>query len=48
MLALGCIALPFLVGFGIARLSGRALIVMATIVVLFIIAVVVLGQMFAF
>ncbi|MEV8213856.1 hypothetical protein [Leifsonia sp. NPDC077715] len=48
VLALGCIALPFLVGFGIARLSGRAMIVMITIVVLFIIAVVVLGQMFVF
>ena len=48
VLALGCLALPFLVGFGIARLSGRAIIVMVTIVVLFLIAVLVLGQMFVF
>jgi len=48
VLALGCLALPFLVGFGIARLSARAVVTIAGIVVLFIIAVVILGQMFAF
>gem|GEM_PF-686003 len=48
LLALGCLALPFLVGFGVARLSSRAIIVIATVIVLFIIAVVILGQLFVF
>jgi hypothetical protein len=48
VLALGCLSLPFLVGFGISRLSSRAVVTIGGIVVLFIIAVVVLGQMFAF
>jgi hypothetical protein len=48
ILALLCIALPFIVGFGIARLSTRTLAVVGGIVVVFLILVIVLGQLFAF
>ncbi len=48
VLALGCLALPFLVGFGIAKLSGRTLVVIGTIVVILLILVLVLGQLFAY
>lgn len=48
ILALMCLALPFLVGFGIAKLSTRSLAVIGAIVALFLILVIVLGQMFAF
>jgi hypothetical protein len=43
-----CAALPFIVGFGIAKLSGRTLGVLTGIVAIFIILVLVLGQLFAF
>lgn len=42
------VALPFLVGFGVAKLSGRTLAVIGAVVALFLIAVLVLGQMFVF
>lgn len=42
------VALPFLVGFGVAKLSGRTLAVIGAVVALFIIAVLVLGQTFVF
>jgi len=48
IIALGCLALPFIVGFGIAKLSGRTLGVLTGIVAIFIILVLVLGQLFAF
>ncbi|WP_431279273.1 hypothetical protein [Leifsonia poae] len=48
ILALGCLALPFLVGFGIAKLSSRTLAVVGSIVVIFLILVIVLGQIFVF
>lgn len=48
VLALGCLALPFLVGFGIAKLSGRTLVVIGSIVVILLILVLVLGQLFAY
>jgi hypothetical protein len=48
ILALGCLALPFIVGFGIARLSTKTIFTIAGVVVVFIILVLVLGQMFAF
>lgn len=48
VIALGCLALPFLVGFGIARMSGRTLLVIGGVVVVFLILVLVLGQVFAF
>ncbi len=41
-------ALPFLVGFGVAKLSVKALTIVGGIVVLFIIAILVLGQLFVF
>lgn len=42
------VALPFLVGFGVARLSVRSLTIVGAIIVLFVIAILVLGQMFVF
>jgi amino acid transporter len=48
ILALLCLALPFIVGFGIAKLSGRTVGIIAAVVVVFLILVVVLGQLFAF
>lgn len=41
-------ALPFLVGFGVAKLSVRSLTIVGAIVALFVIAIVVLGQLFVF
>ena len=41
-------ALPFVVGFGVARLSSHGLAIVASIVVLIVIAIVVLGQVFVF
>ncbi|MDL9979936.1 hypothetical protein [Microbacterium candidum] len=46
--ALFLLALPFLIGFGVAKLSGRTLGIIAGIVILFIIAFVILGQLFLF
>ena len=48
IIALACLALPFLVGFGIARMSARTLVIIGSIVAVFFILVLVLGQMFAF
>lgn len=48
IVALGCLALPFIVGFGIARMSARTLVIIGGIVVVFLILVIVLGQMFLF
>lgn len=48
ILALTCLALPFLVGFGIAKLSTRTLAVIGGIVGVLLILVVVFGQVFAF
>ncbi|MET0724999.1 MAG: hypothetical protein ABWY36_01520 [Leifsonia sp.] len=42
------LSLPFIVGFGIAKLSSRALAILGAIVVILVIAAVVLGQMFVF
>ncbi|MWB98591.1 hypothetical protein [Agromyces seonyuensis] len=42
------LALPFLVGFGIAKLSFKGLAIVGGIVVVFIIALLVLGQLFLF
>jgi hypothetical protein len=41
-------ALPFLVGFGVAKLSARSLTIVGAIIAVFVIAIVVLGQMFVF
>lgn len=42
------LALPFLVGYAVAKLSTRTLIIVGAVVVLFLIAVVVIGQLFVF
>ena len=42
------LGLPFLVGFGVAKLSAKSLVVVGAIVALFIIAIMVLGQLFIF
>jgi hypothetical protein len=41
-------ALPFLVGYGVARMSGRALAIVGAVIVLFVGAILVLGQIFVF
>lgn len=41
-------ALPFLVGFGVAKLSARSLTIVGAIIAVFVIAIVVLGQLFVF
>lgn len=41
-------ALPFIVGFGVAKLSASGLVILGAIVALFVIAIVVLGQLFVF
>ncbi|MET0736394.1 MAG: hypothetical protein ABWY55_12235 [Microbacterium sp.] len=38
------IALPFLVGFGVAKLSGRTLAIIGAIIAVFVIAILILGQ----
>lgn len=48
VIALGCLALPFIVGFGIAKMSARTLVVIGAVVVIFLILVLVLGQVFLF
>jgi hypothetical protein len=48
LIALALLALPFLVGFGIARLTGRGLKIAMGIAALFVIAIMVLGQLFIF
>lgn len=48
VLALLCLALPFIVGFGIAMLSSRTVGIIAGVVVVFLILVIVLGQLFVF
>jgi amino acid transporter len=40
--------LPFLVGFGVAKLSVRSLTIVGAVIALFVIAILVLGQMFVF
>src|SRR6187401_3201988 len=41
-------ALPFLVGYAIARLSGRSLAIVGGTIALFVIAILMMGQMFVF
>lgn len=41
-------SLPFLVGFGIAKLSSRGLAIAGAVIAVFIILILVLGQMFVF
>ena len=42
------LALPVLVGYGVAKLSARSLGIVGGVVALFVIAILVLGQMFVF
>ncbi|MDR5701542.1 hypothetical protein [Agromyces aerolatus] len=42
------LALPFLVGYAVATLSARALLIVGSVVAVFVVAVVILGQMFVF
>lgn len=42
------LSLPFLVGFGVAKLSTKALTIVGAVVALFVIAIMVLGQLFVF
>lgn len=42
------LALPFLVGYAVARLSAKSVAIVGGIIVLFIIAALVLGQLFLF
>lgn len=48
LLTLLLAALPFLVGFGIAKLSAKGLAIAAAVVAIFVIAIVVLGQLFVY
>ena len=42
------LALPFLVGWAVAKLSGRTLVIVGAILVLFFIAILIMGQLFVF
>ena len=42
------LALPFLVGYGVAKLSVKSLAIVGGIIALFVIAIMVLGQIFVF
>lgn len=48
LVAIFLFALPFLVGWGVAKLSGKTLGIIAAIVGLFFIATLVLGQLYVF
>ena len=48
IVAIFLLALPFLVGWGVARLSGKTLAVIAVIVGVFFIATIVLGHLYVF
>ncbi|MHC2999384.1 hypothetical protein [Microbacterium sp. HJ5] len=48
IVALLLLALPFLVGWAVAKLSGRTLAIVGGILVLFFIAILIMGQLFVF
>jgi hypothetical protein len=48
LLTLLLAALPFIVGFGIAKLSSKGLAILSAIVAVFVIAIVVLGQLYVY
>lgn len=48
IVAIMLFALPFLVGWGIAKLSGKTLGIITAILALFFIAILVMGQLFIF
>ena len=48
LVAILLLAIPFLVGWGIARLSGKTLVIITAIIGLFFIAILIMGQLFVF
>ena len=48
LMVLLIVSLPFLVGFGIAKLSSKGIAIAGAIIAVFIILIIVLGQMFVF
>lgn len=48
MVTIFLFALPFLVGYGVARLSVKSLAIVGAVIALFVIAIMVLGQLFVF
>ena len=48
IVAIMLLALPFLVGWGVARLSGKTLGIITAIVAVFFIAILIMGQLFIF
>jgi amino acid transporter len=48
MVTIFLLALPFLVGYGVAKLSVKSLSIVGAVIVLFVIAILVLGQLFVF
>lgn len=48
IVAIFLIALPFLVGWGVAKLSGKTLAIIAVIVGVFFVATIVLGHLYVF
>ncbi|GAA5207018.1 hypothetical protein [Microbacterium kyungheense] len=48
IVAIFLLALPFLVGWGVAKLSGKTLAIIAAVVGLFFIITLVMGQLFVF
>ncbi|WP_223231229.1 hypothetical protein [Microbacterium jejuense] len=48
IVAIFLLALPFLVGWGVAKLSGKTLAIIAAVVGLFFIVTLVMGQLFVF
>lgn len=48
VVAILLLALPFLVGWGVAKLSGKTLGIIAGIIGIFFIAILIMGQMFVF
>ena len=48
IVAIFLLALPFLVGWGVAKLSGKTLAIIAAVVGLFFVITLVMGQLFVF
>lgn len=48
LVAILLLALPFLVGWAVAKLSGKTLAIVGAILVLFFIAILIMGQLFVF
>jgi hypothetical protein len=48
IVAIMLFALPFLVGFAVAKMSVKNVVLIAGIIIVFVIAVVILGQLFVF